>query len=182
MTSTHKENSTPSAVNRLSTPKGSSRPTPNGGKLSAASAAAAAKTEEALVVANNKTTELTNRVAELELLLQKSEEEKEFYFEKLRGVEALVHTNGFGASGVTAEQVVQRIGKVLSVGQGEEIPVDESGAFTGETTEDERNGDAMIDDIAEPSSPYPAASDLLQEVADEGSDDMELMSPRELMA
>jgi hypothetical protein len=182
MTSTHKENSTPSAVNRLSTPKGSSRPTPNGGKLSAASAAAAAKTEEALVVANNKTTELTNRVAELELLLQKSEEEKEFYFEKLRGVEALVHTNGFRASGVTAEQVVRRIGKVLSVGQGEEIPVDESGAFTGENTEDERNGDAMIDDIAEPSSPYPAASDLLQEVADEGSDDMELMSPRELMA
>ena len=44
------------------------------------------------------------------------------------------------------------------------------------------DGDAMMD-IAEPTSPYPAASDLLQEAADEGSDDMDLMmSPSGLMA
>ena len=181
--SNHKENATPSAVNRsMATPKGSSRPisTPGAAKSSAVSAAAAAKSEEALVEANKKTTELTNRVAELELLLQKSEEDKEFYFEKLRGVEALVQANDLGTNGITAEQVVQRIGKVLSVVPGEEIPVDESGAFTG--NDSDGDGDAMMD-IAEPTSPYPAASDLLQEAADEGSDDMDLMmSPSGLMA
>ena len=185
MASTHKENSTPSAVNRsMATPKGSSRAasTPGAGKSSAVSAAAAAKSEEALVEANKKTTELTNRVAELELLLQKSEEDKEFYFEKLRGVEALVQANDLGTNGVTAEQVVQRIGKVLSVIPGEEIPVDESGAFTVNDSDGGGDGDAMMD-IAEPTSPYPAASDLLQEAADEGSDDMDLMmSPSGLMA
>lgn len=182
MASTHKENSTPSAANRsMATPKGSSRPTPHAGKSSAVSAAAAAKSEEALVEANKKTTELTNRVAELELLLQKSKEDKEFYFEKLRGVEALVHANDLGTNGITAEQVMQRIGKVLSVIPGEEIPVDESGAFTGNVSNHDGDGDTMMG-IAEPTSPYPAASDLLQQAADEGSDDMDLMSPSGLMA
>lgn len=120
-------------------------------------------------------------MAELQLLLEKSDADKEFYFEKLRGVEALVHANDLGTDGSTAEQVVQRIGKVLAVGQGEEIPVDESGHYTG--NEDDDDGDALMDVVAEPSSPYPAASDLLQEVADDGSDDMDLMSsPTELMA
>ena len=183
---THKENSTPSAANRsLATPKRGSRPTSTAkspsSAVSAATAAAAAKSEAALTEANKKATELTNRVAELQLLLEKSDADKEFYFEKLRGVEALVHANHLGEDGSTAEWVVQRIGKVLSVGQGEEIPVDESGHYTG--NEDDDDGDALMDVVAEPSSPYPAASDLLQEVADDGSDDMDLMSsPTELMA
>lgn len=183
---THKENSTPSAANRsLATPKRGSRPTStaklSSSAVSAATAAAAAKSEAALTEANKKATELTNRVAELQLLLEKSDADKEFYFEKLRGVEALVHANDLGTNnGITAEQVVQRIGKVLTVGQGEEIPVDESGHYTG--NEDDDDGDALMDVVAEPSSPYPAASDLLQEVADDGSDDMDLMSsPTELM-
>jgi len=184
MASIHKENSTPSAVNRsLATPIGSSRAASTTGKsaaISAATAAAAAKSEAALTEANKKAMELTNRVAELELLLQKSEEDKEFYFEKLRGVEALVQANDLGTNGITAAHVVQRIGKVLSVEQGEEIPIDESGSFTG--NDNDAEDDAMMDVVAEPSSPYPAASDLLQEVADEGSDDMDLMSPSELMA
>jgi len=186
-TSTHKENSTPSAANRsLATPKGGSRPASTAKSssvaVSAATAAAAARSEAALTEANKKATELTNRVAELQLLLEKSDADKEFYFEKLRGVEALVHANDLGTNnGITAAQVVQRIGKVLSVGQGEEIPVDESGHYTG--NEDDDDGDALMDVVAEPSSPYPAASDLLQEVADDGSDDMDLMSsPTELMA
>jgi len=183
---THKENSTPSAANRsLATPKRGSRPTStaksSSSAVSAATAAAAAKSEAALTEANKKATELTNRMAELQLLLEKSDAEKEFYFEKLRGVEALVYANDLGTDGSTAEQVVQRIGKVLSVGQGEEIPVDESGHYIG--NEDDDDGDALMDVVAEPSSPYPAASDLLQEVADDGSDDMDLMSsPTELMA
>ena len=189
MTGTHKkENSTPSAANRsLATPKGGSRPTStakssSSAAVSAATAAAAAKSEAALTEANRKATELTNRVAELQLLLERSDAEKEFYFEKLRGVEALVYANDLGTdNGVTAEQVVLRIGKVLSVGQGEEIPVDESGRYTG--NEDGDDGDALMGVVAEPSSPYPAASDLLQEVADDGSDDMDLMSsPTELLA
>eukprot|EP00562_Extubocellulus_spinifer_P001397 CAMPEP_0178482038 /NCGR_PEP_ID=MMETSP0696-20121128/6522_1 /TAXON_ID=265572 /ORGANISM="Extubocellulus spinifer, Strain CCMP396" /LENGTH=403 /DNA_ID=CAMNT_0020109531 /DNA_START=192 /DNA_END=1403 /DNA_ORIENTATION=- len=159
--STMKENATPS--------------TSNGGSTKGPSSAAAAETKAALVEANKKTSDLTSRVAELELMLQKTEQERDFYFEKLRGIESMVHSHDLGVNDVSAQTLVGRIGKVLDATVGGDIPVGEGGEFTGEDEEKNVAGGnscsaPTVDNDSAMDTGSSAAEDLLKEVADINTD------------
>jgi hypothetical protein len=155
-----KENATPS--------------TSNGG-ITKGPSSAAAETKAALVEANKNTSDLTSRVAELELMLQKTEQERDFYFEKLRGIESMVHSHHLGVNDVSAQTLVGRISNVLDATAGGDIPVDESGEFTGEDEEKNVAGGnscaaPTVDNDSVMDTGSSVAEDLLKEVAEVNTD------------
>uniref|UniRef100_A0A6S8RIV5 EB1 C-terminal domain-containing protein n=4 Tax=Ditylum brightwellii TaxID=49249 RepID=A0A6S8RIV5_9STRA len=104
--------------------------------------------DEAAVVADaslmKKNSELMARNAELELTMSTIEKERDFYFEKLRGIEIMLQVhdeksgeNGSGVDSVETDALIKRIFRVLYATSDDEVVVDDN----GELIEGEIEGD-----------------------------------------
>eukprot|EP00804_Cyclotella_cryptica_P022848 CCRYP_005048-RA/>CCRYP_005048-RA protein AED:0.16 eAED:0.16 QI:343/1/1/1/0.66/0.5/4/97/440 len=110
----------------------------------------------------SKCAELEENVAEIELSLQTVESERNFYFDKLRGIEIMLQVfkekeeSGEGIDlGIEARKVIERAFKVMYATEEDHVEVDDEGNLVGDITiENSVQGASSLD---------PRAQDELEE-------------------
>ncbi|KAL9180672.1 LOW QUALITY PROTEIN: hypothetical protein ACHAXT_011125 [Thalassiosira profunda] len=116
-----------------------------GAPTSAASAAKVAKLEEENRALKSETAALTTKYSELELAssememnLNTIESERDFYFEKLRGIEVMLQVRNEEAEAGSGDvnRVMDSIFKVMYATQDDDIAVDDEGNLVGDITVD----------------------------------------------
>lgn len=139
--------SPPVRVARASQQKENQRP---GRKGTAAGAQADAAVADAQLIKKN--AELTSKCAELDLTLKGIEQERDFYFEKLRGIEVMLQVHEEKGAASDTERLVKKIYKVLYATSEDNVEVTDEGELLGGDVSDEEpvlGGDGMEESLIE---------------------------------
>lgn len=92
-----------------------------------------------------KKSELLKKNAELDIMLERVEKERDFYFEKLRGIEVMLQVHEENAGASDANELTDNIFKVLYAKSEDNVVVNDDGKLQGNISHLENENNLLID-------------------------------------